>query len=190
MLEISSNGDAKFREAINTWEGKGRSDDPANLPEDRTIDSNFTQVQREDGTLTDNYYSERFYLWPDTVNTDTSKDFGVVPLRDLTVHKVAEGTDRPLEGATFTLYGPFDQDQTITKADLNDDKLVETMTTKGDGDLTFEGLLYFKDYVLVEVTPANGYELEGATADSDNEKMPVEKLTLEGETAWLLPVTG
>ena len=186
VLEISSNGDAKFREAINTWEGKGRSDDPANLPEDRTIDSNFTQVRREDGTLTDNYYSERFYLWPDTVNTDNSKDFGVVPLRDLTVHKVAEGTDRPLEGAEFALYGPFDQGQTITKADLNGDKLVETMTTKEDGDLTFEDLLYFQNYVLVETKSAPGYELEGASAVSDD--VQVEKLTLEGKTAWLLPV--
>ena len=186
VLEISSNGDAKFREAINTWEGKGRSDDPANLPEDRKKDSNFTQVRREDGTLTDNYYSERFYLWPDTVNTDTSKDFGVVPLRDLTVHKVAEGTDQTLEGAEFDLYGPFDQGQTITKADLNGDKLVETMTTKEDDDLTFEGLLYFKDYVLVETKSAPGYELEGASAVSDD--VPVEKLTLEGKTAWLLPV--
>ena len=60
VLEISSNGDAKFREAINTWEGKGRSDDPRELTEDNPLssDSNFTQVRREDGTLTDNYYSE------------------------------------------------------------------------------------------------------------------------------------
>ena len=188
VLEISSNGDAKFKAAKTPWFDQGRSDDPANLPEDRKKDSNFTQVRREDGTLTDNYYSERFYLWPDTVNTDTSKDFGVVPLRDLTVHKVAEGTDQPLEGAEFALYGPFDQDQTIREADLTNDKLVETMTTKEDGDLTFEGLLYFKDYVLVEETSANGYELEGATADSDNEKMPVEGLTLEGKTAWRVHV--
>ena len=194
VLEISSNGDAKFREAINTWEGKGRSDDPRELTEDNPLssDSNFTQVRREDGTLTDNYYSERFYLWPDTVNTDTSKDFGVVPLRDLTVHKVAEGTDQPLEGAEFALYGPFDQDQTIREADLTNDKLVDTnpdpnpRTTDKNGDLTFEGLLYFKDYVLVETKSAPGYELEGASAVSDD--VQVEKLTLEGKTAWLLPV--
>ena len=192
VLEISSNGDAKFREAINTWEGKGRSDDPANPPEDRTIDSNFTQVRQEDGTLTNNYYSERFYLWPDTVNTDTSKDFGVVPLRDLTVHKVAEGTGRLLEGAEFALYGPFDPSQTITEADLTNDNLVDTnpdpnpRTTDKNGDLTFEDLLYFQNYVLVETKSAPGYELEGASAVSDD--VPVEKLSLEGKTAWLLPV--
>ena len=193
VLEISSNGDAKFKAAQTPWFDQGRSDDPRELTEDNPLssDSNFTQVQREDGTLTDNYYSERFYLWPVTDSTDTSKDFGVVPLRDLTVHKVAEGTDQPLEGATFTLYGPYERGhftpgQTITEADLTGEP--RTGKTDADGNLTFEGLLYFKAYVLVEETPANGYELEGATADSDNEKMPVEKLTLEGKTAWLLPV--
>ncbi len=193
VLEISSNGDAKFKAAKTPWFDQGRSDDPRELTEDNPLssDSNFTQVRREDGTLTDNYYSERFYLWPDTVNTDTSKDFGVVPLRDLTVHKVAEGTNASLPGAEFALYGPYERGhftpgQTITEADLTGEP--RTGKTEADGNLTFEGLLYFKDYVLVEVTPANGYELEGATADSDNGKMPVEKLTLEGKAAWLLPV--
>ena len=135
---------------------------------------------------------ERFYLWPDTVNTDTSKDFGVVPLRDLTVHKVAEGTDQPLEGATFALYGPFDPSQTITETDLTNDNLVDTnpdpnpRTTDKNGDLTFEDLLYFQNYVLVETKSAPGYELEGASAVLDD--VPVEKLSLEGKTAWLLPV--
>ena len=194
VLEISSNGDAKFKAAQTPWFDQGRSDDPRELTEDNPLssDSNFTQVRREDGTLTDNYYSERFYLWPVTDSTDFSKDFGVVPLRDLTVHKVAEGTDQPLEGATFALYGPFDPSQTITETDLTNDNLVDTnpdpnpRTTDKNGDLTFEDLLYFQNYVLVETKSAPGYELEGASAVLDD--VPVEKLSLEGKTAWLLPV--
>lgn len=160
----------------------GRSRDPRTIAQDyreETKDNNFTKQ----GSAA---VSERFYLWAtDPEVFDNTKDIGLVPYRDLEIHKTAaDDTATKVEGAQFTVYGPF-ADENVAEADLTDDKKVGTYKTDANGNLTVEDLLWYQNYVIVEDSTAAGYELDGATAEGIN-GTNIESIELGENPAWLL----
>ena len=160
----------------------GKSRDPrtiASVHPDETTDSNFREAQ---GAAT----SERFYLWAtDPEIYDNTKDIGLVPLRDLKITKAAEDGTK-IEGASFTVYGPFAKDE-ITAADLIEDNKEGNGTTNANGEVVFENLLWYQNYVIVEDGTAAGYRLDGASASGGN-GTNMEALSIDGKTAWLLKI--
>ena len=161
----------------------GRSRDPRTIAQDypaETTDNNFTKQKSA-------AVSERFYLWatdPDVF--DNTKDIGLVPCRDLEIHKTAaDDTATKVEGAQFTVYGPFADNHTVTTADLTEENKVATGTTDANGSLTVEDLLWYQNYVIVEDSTAEGYELDGAAAEGIN-GTNIDSIKLGGKPAWLL----
>lgn len=166
----------------------GRSQDPTAIPEAETKDNNFV-------TGNSGAESERFYLWAtDPKIFDNTKDIGLVPYRELTITKTAE--DDPTEkisGVSFTIYGPFDTD-TISSADLTEEKKIETLTTDANGQVTFgrqesaeKKLLWYKNYVVVEDSTQAGYSLNNASATA-GEGTNFSQINggINGKPAWIL----
>lgn len=145
------------------------SDYLADRAAERT-DNNYSSSTTSSGIVG---VSERFYLWPTSVGTawDNSKDIGLVPVRNLELTKVAEDDpiNTPVSGAQFTIYGPYEKGET---ADISnaaaEGKVVGTYTTDEEGKINVTDLLWFYDYVIVETSPAAGYELDGAAAAGTN----------------------
>lgn len=166
------------------YSGTYVSRNPADIPSAEQQDSNF------DGTETGSS-SERFYLWqtPIELAWDNTKDIGFTPYRSLTIQKrAADDITEPVEGATFKIYGPFEEGtaETATLVDEGDDKnLLATKTTK-NGNLTFDGLFWFMEYVIVEETPATGYTLEDAAATDQAGVVNVPQREKDGE--WVLEI--
>ena len=161
----------------------GKSRDPRTIAQEypaETTDNNFTEQKSA-------AVSERFYLWatdPDVF--DNTKDIGLVPYRDLEIHKTAtDNTATKVEGAQFTVYGPFADNHTVTTADLTEENKVATGTTDANGSLTVEDLLWYQNYVIVEDSTAEGYELDGAAAEGIN-GTNIDSIKLGGKPAWLL----
>ena len=132
-------------------------------------DNNYSSSATSSGIVG---VSERFYLWPTSADAawDNSKDIGLVPVRGLELTKTAEDDpDTPVSGAQFTIYGPYEDGAAadISSAE-SEGKVVGTYTTDAEGKIKVENLLWFYDYVIVETTPAAGYELDGATASGTN----------------------
>lgn len=136
--------------------------DKNTFPAGEKTDNNFAGT-----TGSKNAASERFYLWATNPNIiDKTKDLGIVPYRDLTITKEAEDNQEKIEGATFTVYGPFADDtdiEDITVVSLNNANK-KTISTNKNGIATFEKLLRFQKYVIVEDSPATGYDLSSAAA--------------------------
>ena len=160
--------------------GSKMSQEPGNIPDKEQNDSNFTYYEDTQRNL-----SERFYLWATDItqegNWDNTKDVGLVLYRDLEITKQSElPAADPVDGAVFKIYGPYEDGKGST-AQLTDDDLVDTYTTK-DGKISVPNLNWFQEYVIVEETAAPGYELDGAEATGSEN---IEKL---GEGKWLLKV--
>nr|WP_076780160.1 FctA domain-containing protein [Lachnoclostridium phocaeense] len=156
-----------------------KSYNPAEIPEKDKKDNNFTA--QGDGRLT-----ERFYLWSGDTPFDNTKDIGLVPYRDLEITKVADDDpSEPVQGAKFTVYGPFDED--AQSYDLNNSPIVNTYTTGQDGKVTVPDLLWYKKYVIVEEQAAEGYVLTDAEGEATTRGTSIEKLPNE-KPAWVLGV--
>lgn len=180
-VTIPNEVDGKYK-VTSLGKTSGISRDPRTIADvypAETTDNNFT----EQGSAA---VSEKFYLWvTDPEDSDNTKDIGLVPYRDLKIHKTA--TDDPatnVEGAQFTVYGPF-ADENVTEADLTEKKKVATGTTDANGNLTVEDLLWYENYVIVEDSTAAGYKLDGAAA-TGAEWTNIESISLGKRTAWLL----
>ncbi len=174
--------------------------DEATFPESETTDNNFAGTE---GSKTAT--SERFYLWATNPSIiDKTKDLGLVPYRDLTITKQASDNQEKIEGATFTVYGPFAEDTDINKITVQALKGAEkaTIETDENGKAVFEKLLRFQKYVIVEESPATGYDLDSAEADGDtyttlsdkftvdttNVVLEEDKAAFENKPMWLLGV--
>lgn len=149
-----------------------------------TQDNNFVTNGKANS-----YISESFFLWGDTENWDQTKDFGLIPYRDLTITKYGEGDPKEtLEGASFALYGPFDNEEEArafdtAKADESSGKFVGRQTTGEDGTLKFEGLYYYLYYVIVEESTPDDYMTYGAVASSNIRPMSRD----QADASWYVP---
>lgn len=173
---------AKGDGTINRDSGQSRK--PSELSttySDETKDNNFIKTN-------DAYQSEEFFLWTDPV-WDQTKDFGVIPYRNLTVKK--QNKDKQaLSDVTFALYGPFETTEEAKAFDLsgaNDqsDKFVDRQSTDINGMISFSNLLYYLPYVLVEENTQDDYMLKGATASAEGYNVVVKSEDPE-EASWVL----
>ena len=181
-VTIPNEVDGKYK-VTSVGETSGISRDPRTIAKDypaETTDNNFTEQKSA-------AVSERFYLWAtDPEVFDNTKDIGLVPCRDLEIHKTAsDDTATKVEGAQFTVYGPFAEDYNVTAADLTEKKKFATGKTDANGNLTVEDLLWYQNYVIVEDSTAAGYELDGAAAEGIN-GTNIEFIELGEKPAWLL----
>lgn len=130
-------------------------------------DNNFAKVSTSQRTAV----SERFYLHatdPDIIY-DNSKDLGLVLYRNVTLHKVAaDDHNVPVQGATFTLYGPFatQAEANAAGADTLKTKKIGTYTSDKDGNVSLGNLNWFQYYLIEETSSGDGFLLEGADASS------------------------
>ena len=164
-----------FLKTINTIDPRG-SWIPGQIPEADQKDDNFN-------TLLGGYRTEQFFLHQTAdPNWDMTKDIGFNLHRSLELTKTSRADGEPVEGAEFTIYGPFEHD-TGAKQELDDAHKVASVTTDKDGKASKENLLFFKEYVIVETKAAKGFGIEGAIAEGAN-------ITKLDEGKWLLNVPG
>ena len=147
----------------------------------RKTDSNFKA--NGDGT----YSSERFYL--SAKGDDLSKDLGLVRYRHLQLIKLEEVSKKPVEGAVFTIYGPYTDDEIEaikagTKTDWREDEdTVGTMTTDNNGFANFEStglghyLNFYQNYIVEETSVGAGYKKDSLKVRRGSN---VESLTING----------
>ncbi|MEY8355159.1 doubled motif LPXTG anchor domain-containing protein [Lachnospiraceae bacterium 54-53] len=153
----------------------GKSRKPGDLDRypDETKDNNYIGSGKE-------YQSETFFLWADKTAWDRTKDFGVIPYRNITLKKTGI-TGEAVKGAKFTIYGPFTAAEEITR---DPGKIVypganQDNRTDENGYLNgIPKLLYYMNYLIVEDEPAPNFVLSGASANLD--KYHGE------EAAWIL----
>ena len=167
----------------------GRSRVPKTLQEgganyDESRDSNFNETKN-------GYSSEDFFLWSTAGEYDTTKDIGFVPYRSVTVKKTNKAQN-PVEGAHFTVYGPFTNQEMdslrntiITNTNVLKTPASEGKTTLTDGEAVWNAgeLLYYMNYIIVEDGAPAGYQLSDAVS-SDMEAM--DSYQVQGQKAWVL----
>ncbi|MFW6680136.1 doubled motif LPXTG anchor domain-containing protein [Lacrimispora sp. AGF001] len=167
----------------------GRSRVPKTLLEggvnyDESRDSNFNETKN-------GYSSEDFFLWSTTGEYDTTKDIGFVPYRSVTVKKTNKAQN-PVEGAHFTVYGPFTNQEMdslrntkITNTNALKTPVSQGKTTLTDGEAVWNAgeLLYYMNYIIVEDGAPAGYQLSNAVS-SDMEAM--DTYQVQGQKAWVL----
>lgn len=143
----------------------GESNHPDELIDAEKTDNNFTAANTGN-TKAISSTSEQFYLWATDINKtwDNTKDFGVIPYRTLTITKqVADKNQNEVDGAKFTVYGPFSETGDITAESLTEKNNLGTYETT-NGKVTIDNLLWYQRYVIVEESTAAGYTLDGAAA--------------------------
>ena len=159
---------------------------PKAIPDDDRIDDNFEAFTSNSKAASSDYRTEQFFLHQTTDDFDMTKDVGFNVPRKLELTKVSQSDGKPLEGAEFTIYGPFDHD---TGADqtLSEANKFGVFTTDASGKFEIptnakKHLFFFKKYVIVETTPAPEHSIEGAKVEAGAN---IRKL---GEGKWLLEV--
>lgn len=79
----------------------------------------------------------------------------------VSIHKVVEGTDEPLEGVVFALYTKENYDKLLGSTEEHQiDVPADYLTTDSNGNAKKEGLTLGQEYVLVEFTAPPGYEMD------------------------------
>ena len=123
----------------------------------------ITDQERYDSNFEGNYGSSatrRFFLWSTTADqTDMTKDIGFVPYRDSFTIEKKDEAGHPLEGVSFTIYGPFAPGTAGSKtaADLNTANTVWSGETDGNGRNGLDDqLLDLMDYIIVEDEALDG----------------------------------
>lgn len=167
----------------------GRSRAPALVNTSaEAADNNFAKAPS--GTTSSS--SERFYLHstaPDVY--DNTKDIGLVLFRNVTVKKTAaDDPNTPVEGAEFTIYGPYNRLADAQSASLSSAESLGTYITRANGEVSLGHRNWFQYYVIVETKAAPGYLLDSATFT--NTDGVLEKYTGTGTAnpAWVLTVPG
>ena len=148
---------------------------PGSIPENDQKDDNF------EGSAA-SVRTEQFFLHQTKDVFDMTKDIGYNLKRKLELTKVSRVDGKPVEGAEFTIYGPFVHD-TGKDQELSDSKIAAVLTTGANGKAEKTGLQFFMEYVIVETGAVEGFGIEGALAEGTN----IRKLE---EGKWLLKVPG
>ena len=168
----------------------GRSNHPDQLSDKEKTDNNFTGT-KDDHTGVVSASSERFYLWPTVEEVfDNTKDIGIVPYRNLVINKKAKDGGSDVDGVKFALYGPYDEKTVITQANATSVDTGREVTTE-NGQAVFDNLYWYKQYVIVEESTADGYTLDDTVASpsAGTNLTPITvKINGEDRPAWILGV--
>lgn len=136
--------------------------------------------------------SERFYLHS-TIESlfDNTKDIGFVLTRNLQIEKYAENDPtKPLEGAVFDIYGPFDTVEEANQAVLNNQTKLTTVTTDAYGKAEVKNLNWYQVYVIVESQSPDYYQLDGAKATNTDGVLVDYTGNATENPAWIFNVPG
>ena len=179
-------------------DGYYMSDNPDAIDTDATVKANaldsnfFNSSNMENYTIgTNPLVTKNFFLRYST-KTDQSKDIGLRMNRALTLTKLDSLTDKPIGGAEFKVYGPFEENKGASGT-VSDTNLIGTYTTdEDDGSFTTDDLNWWKEYIFVETKAAQYYSLDNAVATADDTVTVIEEIAggivIEGVTypAWVL----
>ena len=145
--------------------GSYKSPKPDAIPDEEQKDSNFKSSNTEDPTDSSGSSSERFFLWwmSDPNVWDNTKDIGFTPYRTLKIEKHADDDIiKPVEGAKFEIYGPYNMEEELTGEDLASGKLLARGETDENGTVQFDlnngetedslRLRWFQKYIIVETS--------------------------------------
>ena len=167
-----------------------------------SLDNNFIV-----GDVNTSYSTYPFYLRYSNL-VDQSKDIGFQMFRQLELTKVAQDNENvKIEGAKFSVYGPYEDtslegisDHTPasgsaltfsgTKGNytLDPDGTVTVLETDANGKIVINGLNWWKEYDVKEITAAPGYTISGATATAD--ASVYTQITDRGNGVFTLKVPG
>lgn len=173
FVDIAYKG-STFAKTVNKVDPRG-SYVPGSIPENDQKDDNF------EGSAA-SVRTEQFFLHQTKDVFDMTKDIGYNLKRKLELTKVSRVDGKPVEGAEFTIYGPFVHD-TGKDQELSDSKIAAVLTTGANGKAEKTGLQFFMEYVIVETGAVKGFGIEGALAEGTN----IQKLE---DGKWLLKVPG
>ncbi|MCD8097221.1 MAG: LPXTG cell wall anchor domain-containing protein [Lachnospiraceae bacterium] len=140
--------------------------------------------------------SENFFLYGTTSGNalwNLAEDIGLVIYRDLKITKKDTGSGTPKSGSTFKVYGPYAKGEAANVTSLDSEHLVGTYTMDGENTttITIENLLYFQEYIIVEVSADDSYDLASAAATGTNISTITKGVTLGSTTyksAWILGI--
>ena len=164
---------------------KGSSSNPeggkSRMPEDLYTRALYPEERKDNNFIGSGkeYQSEAFFLWSDKTVWDRTKDFGVIPYRNIKVKKTGEAGE-PVKGARFIIYGPFAPSETIAP-DQNKQIYPSGQNNETDENGSLNGipkLLYYMRYLIVEDEPAENFVLAGATSNLESYG--------ESTSAWIL----
>ncbi len=197
QLVATINGSSNIKYSLTNATTDVKSYDPEDMyddvVEDVLNDSNFRTSTGASGTSTittgtTTAYSEKFFLYSGE-EWNLAEDLGLVVYRNLKITKQDVEKSIPEPGSTFAVYGPYADASSVTE--LSEDDLVETYKL-GENETyhTFENLLYFQEYIIVETGANESYSLSDAMASGTNITTIEDGVTLGENTypAWILNI--
>ena len=134
--------------------------------------------------------SERFYLYATSDIFDNSKDIGFTLGRNVSLFKTDGMNGAPVADAEFRLYGPFASVQAAQNASLDENTLMQTVRTDGQGQASFGMLNWYQVYVIEETAAAPDYVLDGAEAVNAEGVLTPYEGTGTTNPAWILGIPG
>ena len=150
------------------------------------LDNNFYAVGKKAAGNEYEYETKQFFIRSSS-NVDQSKDIAFRMVRELEIIKVAEDNiDLPIEGATFKIYGPFEEGEGTA---IDASKLLDTVTTDAEGKAVVTGLNWWKEYVIEEVEAGPGYDKDGIKAWAPASSGTVISMNEDGSFRLHLPST-
>ena len=151
---------------------------------DEARDNNFLEASER------SFVSERFYLYATSDIFDNSKDIGFTLGRNVSLVKTDGMNGAPVADAEFRLYGPFASVQAAQNASLDENTLMQTVRTDGQGQASFGMLNWYQVYVIEETAAAPDYVLDGAEAVNAEGVLTPYEGTGTTNPAWILGIPG
>ena len=151
---------------------------------DEARDNNFLEASER------SFVSERFYLYATSDIFDNSKDIGFQLGRNVSLFKTDGMNGAPVADAEFRLYGPFASVQAAQNASLDENTLMQTVRTDGQGQASFGMLNWYQVYVIEETAAAPDYVLDGAEAVNAEGVLTPYEGTGTTNPAWILGIPG
>ena len=151
---------------------------------DEARDNNFLEASER------SFVSERFYLYATSDIFDNSKDIGFTLGRNVSLFKTDGMNGAPVADAEFRLYGPFASVQAAQNASLDENTLMQTVRTDGQGQASFGMLNWYQVYVIEETAAAPDYVLDGAEAVNAEGVLTPYEGTGTTNPAWILGIPG
>ena len=106
--------------------------------------------------------------------------------RNVSLIQNGRHTTRPRRGRGVRLYGPFASVQAAQNASLDENTLMQTVRTDGQGQASFGTLNWYQVYVIEETAAAPDYVLDGAEAVNAEGVLTPYEGTGTTNPAWIL----
>ena len=178
-----------------------KSDNPADIADNpnhaHSKDSNFL------ATSSASSFDARPFFILFSKKIDQSKDIGLMMERDLEITKVAAEDNSPIPGVKFKVFGPFNENEATSGGTLCTFELVNgvyvykfdgsgsttDLVTDANGKIKITGLNWWKEYVIKETEPAEGFDPDMAITAYADETANTQTGVLNGDqSAFVLKI--